>query len=482
MLKNKDNNECRDASLDKNYKIWNILSFYSMDIAPAAAVGMIGPFLMFFYTTVAGMPVILFTIANAIFIVWDAINDPIVGAISDKTYKFTKKWGKRFPWIISGIIPTLITFVLFWTPPFLQNPDDKVTMWLQFGFLVVIFILHEFSYTLTGASKLALFSEKFVSAKDRSRAGAISGVSFLLGFFLGTFMPGMILSDNESNPTIYITIALILCVPGIIFAILGIPGCREDEEMIDRALHCAEKTPPLSFFQSMKVVFKNKHMLAILGTATADSAALGILVPALSFWCLYTLGLGTEFVGIFTLINFLMAIIASPFWAWMVRKLGNKKARFIGDLGMAVGYLCFFVPRADFGPVVLGCVASAVLGFNYGFFFVTNTPILGDVIDSITLETKSRQAGVYSGLFILINRIGIVVAPLIMGGVLMLSGFVSGDEATYTSPQAQEAYRALVSWVPAVLITIFNLLFYKMYKLDKEEVEDIKLAIHELGI
>ena len=80
-------------------------------------VGMYQYFNMFvftFYFFVVGLNIIYIVIGFVIWSIWNAINDPLIGALSDRT---RSKYGRRKPWIIGGVIPVLFILVLVFAPP-----------------------------------------------------------------------------------------------------------------------------------------------------------------------------------------------------------------------------------------------------------------------------------------------------------------------------------------------------------------------------
>ena len=81
------------------------LSFSMYQITWTIIVSTQGLFLYFFYHTVIGLDPLLIFIATAINTVWGAFNDPLIGYLTDRNFKWTRKLGRRFPWILTGIVP-----------------------------------------------------------------------------------------------------------------------------------------------------------------------------------------------------------------------------------------------------------------------------------------------------------------------------------------------------------------------------------------
>ena len=109
-------------------------------------------YVSFFYVDSLRMPAGLFALAFTVYTLWNAINDPLAGALSDRT---RTRWGRRIPYIALGSLPLAICFALIWWAPF--SGDSP---WLLWYFLIVVFLYDGF-YTLVSVNQTALFPEMF---------------------------------------------------------------------------------------------------------------------------------------------------------------------------------------------------------------------------------------------------------------------------------------------------------------------------------
>ena len=71
-----------------------------------------GALVFFFYERELGLDPVLAILGYTIFALWNAINDPFIGYLTDRPFKFTKKWGRRFPWVLIGGIPWILSYIL----------------------------------------------------------------------------------------------------------------------------------------------------------------------------------------------------------------------------------------------------------------------------------------------------------------------------------------------------------------------------------
>jgi len=102
---------------EKNHSIFTLISYSVMSFGSGTAFSFIIAYGLYFYEVEVGLPILLYTLAYTIYSIWDSVNDPLVGYLSDKPRFYTKRWGRRFPWIVFGFIPVTILFLLVFSPP-----------------------------------------------------------------------------------------------------------------------------------------------------------------------------------------------------------------------------------------------------------------------------------------------------------------------------------------------------------------------------
>jgi GPH family glycoside/pentoside/hexuronide:cation symporter len=142
--------------------------------------------IIFFYENVLLLNILLIGIVFVIFGFWNMINDPIVGYLSDKNYRFTEKFGRRFPWYLISVFPSCVFYLLIFVVPF----DDTLGMFI---WLLVVLCTFELLFSAWNTSYLALFHEKFKSNNERIKVGSYSTVLGQIGLALGILLPHLLI-------------------------------------------------------------------------------------------------------------------------------------------------------------------------------------------------------------------------------------------------------------------------------------------------
>lgn len=175
-----------------------------------------------YYETEILFPIVLVGIAFLIYGIWNMINDTIAGFLSDKNYKFTKKWGRRFPWFIMSAIPCAFVYIIIFIVPFVDIP-------MIFIWLLLMICLFDFLYSMWNINWLALYPDKFRSNEERTKVAGLITVWGNLGIALGMIVPPLFIQYGHKETYIYT--AIILVGITVVNILLMIPGMFEDKEL-----------------------------------------------------------------------------------------------------------------------------------------------------------------------------------------------------------------------------------------------------------
>ena len=223
---------------------------------------------MFYYTDKLGLAVTLAASINLIYGFWDAVDDPIVGFLSDNT---RTRWGRRKPWLLIGL-PFYVGFLVFVyavPKPFQQGN-------LLFWYALLIFILFEASYTVMSVNYSALFPELFQGFRERARASSTyQGIS-MFGELVGFSIPPFIYATFG-----FVPMAISFAAVSGIALFLGIIRNKEDPNAL--------KAPPLNLKGAFGEVLKDRPFLSYIVAVTVLIYIPGVYTLGTPFWVKYTL-------------------------------------------------------------------------------------------------------------------------------------------------------------------------------------------------
>jgi len=208
----------------------------------------------------------------------------------------------------------------------------------------------------------------------------------------------------------------------------------------------------------------------VIGSLTASIPyAVNFVLPGPPF--------GPEVNMILLFAAFLQAsIISVPFWIWVAKKIkNNKKTALIGGycLVIATFSTTFYVGIFD------SMIYQTLLGFAMGNFWVLLTIYFSDVLDERVILTKSPNRGATVGIASFLNRFARAAQIGIFTIVHILTGFVEG--AATQSAAAQIGIRLHMSTIPAIILLICTIIYWKYYPITPEVWMENKKKLKELG-
>jgi GPH family glycoside/pentoside/hexuronide:cation symporter len=474
MKKNKENvnvnsNSIKnDSSAEMKYSSLTHLSyslggFFDNFLTAAFTIRVIG-----FYEDELLVPIILIGVAFFFYGIWNMVNDPLAGFLSDKTTRFTKKWGRRFPWFLFSAFPLAIVYFLIFAVPF--TGEFVIFFWLLIT--ICIFDLF-FSFWMT--NWLALYPDKFRSHKERTKVGGITTILGLLGMAFGMLLPPLFITYGVKESYIYA--ALLVTMIGLISAFLMVPGMREDQELRERALKVVEsREMELSFFKTMKFALKQKNFIVYLVAYLATIILMVFMLSSVYFMVRYILKMPAE-VEIYVLATFLLGVLISvPLWVRLSRSLGNRKM-YIWGCGLTAIAL---IPFLLISSLVLVMIFAFLLGVSASALWTLMYPTFSDVIDEVVEKTGKRQEGTYFGIRTFIGRLSIVLQAIVFAVVHELTNYVPGAETQ--TPSAIWGIRIIMALIPMVFFIIAFFLMLKVYDLSLDRVKETQNKLMRLKI
>ena len=416
-----------------------------------------------FYENELLLSIFLVGLAFFLYGFWNMINDPILGWISDKTFGFTKRLGRRFPFFAIGALSFVWIYLFIFTVPL----SDQIGM---FTWLLITICLFELLYSLFIVNYLAIFPDKFRSVNERTKAGAQNTIWGVVGIALGVLIPPLIIVYGDVLS--YIIAALVVSIIGFGVALLTLNGMKEDKELIERQLKVIkEQKEKESFLDTIKYVLKNKNYVAYILISLGHAVMTVMMLASLPYWNKYIIGSADPELETILSAGLLIAVLASvPLWTFLGRKLGNKEAITYGTLITSL----LFLPLFFISDLISSTIIIALIGVGIGAFWVLMFPCMSDVIDEIVIKTGKRQEGALTGIRIFTERLSIIVQALSFAIVHPLTGYIPGATPGRTSQPvlAQFGIRLLMAGIPMAFYFLGFLLIWKVYTLSKSRVAE----------
>ncbi|MFX1528864.1 MAG: MFS transporter [Promethearchaeota archaeon] len=414
-------------------------------------------FLIFtFYYSVVGLPTDWITWAFIAWSIWNALNDPMWGIISDRT---NTKWGKRRPYIIISFIPLCLIMILLWTP----IRTNQVSSFIYFFIIIMAF---DTIYTLYSINQTSLFPEMFQSLEIRTKVNNIRQIFSVLALIFAFIMPSFFISDYtlpENAPGYVITgivMAIMMAIGAIIFILFGIK--EKPEFSVDK------ETFP-SFFYSLWITLINKSFICYALTALANWYVFGMLPTIVPIYAKFVLNTPSSLLQSILLgLAFISSIIFIFLWRFVTLKIGLRKG-FILSMLMFIVVLIPFMFISDF---LSGLIAYFFVGLGLSGSLFFRDPLVSAIADEDELETGDRREGSFYGVNALIVRLSTIFIFVTINSVFQSVGWRVFTPAT-VGPETIFGLRMLMFGFPAIALG-FGIIMMLLFPITKKKFEVIK--------
>ncbi len=408
-------------------------------------------FLNFFWTDVVMIPAATAGIFLMVSKLWDAVNDPIIASIEDRS---NSKHGRYRPWLWAWI-GIIVFFILTFTKL------EGVSQTFQTIFSFVMYAILVIFYTTYEMAHVSLMSVITTNYKCRGKLAAyrmtFSNVS---GVFLASIFMGLVAKFGRENPgTGYIVASVVLSIVAIPFFLWCFYGTKERVS--------PDIAPKVPLGEALKAVFKCKPALILAGAHACWGITGGALSAVRQYFFVYNAGNG----GMFTVsLTVWLAGMAVGSWAanWLIGMFKNKRTVAIylwGFIGVML-LVMEFVPIIEYSVVLfhvlwfiegaLGCV-----GFTALFAMVP------DVVEYEQARNGTRSSACIFACINFAMKAGQAIVVGVLNLVMSAVGYVAGAEQ---NSAVLGTFNAGMHLVPAIFFFLGAFLFY-FYRIDKNNHE-----------
>jgi len=430
-------------------------------------------YMLFFYTDVFGITA---KAAGTMFLVtkiWDAVNDPMMGIIADRT---NTRWGKFRPYLIWVAIPIGVLGVLTFTTPELNDTGKLIYAYLTYTFLMM-------AYTAINVPYSAIMGVMTPNSHERT---IVSSFRFIAAFvallFVQYFIPTM--TEDAVNPQMrwQLTMTIVSALAVILF-LIAFFSCKERVQPPK-----GQKTP---IKQDLVDLISNKPWVMI-GIATVFQLIFicmrsGSIMYYFQYYVkdqeialfgkAFSLSYSKLF-SLFTMSGTAFTIIGVILTKYISKTFGKSitYAVSLGIAGITSGLFIFLGPQS----VVLMFVLNFITSFAFGPVSVLQWAMYADTADYSEWIKGRRATGLVMSASLFALKLGIALGATGNAWILAAYGYQANVEQTETGllgiRMVMSVYPAIFAIIGMIIMLFYPLKKHMMMQVETELVERRKQA------
>ncbi len=446
------------VKLSFSYKvIWGIAALGTSLIS-----GVYAALLPIFYQDYLGLSAKWIGIASFAYAIWNAINDPLFGYITDST---RSKRGRRIPYMRYTAPFLALTFVLVWFAPVKAGQQGL------FWWMLVTMLLYDTCYTIIGLVYSALLPEVSESDAERNGLQISSSLFGLLGTLLGFLIPDFFRPKAGTSPS-FLPLQMAMIVIAVIAMLLIMATTYKVKERPE--FHLVDK--PLKLIDSLKYTFSSKAFLWLVFANFMSILISSIVTGSLFYVADYVLQVPTIYL---LACLFIPLIIGVPVTNLIRRRFGVVGAQQLLLIIAGIGLLLIMIVPVN---LIYVCVALAGFGLS-GPQTLTNI-LFAQVADEDELHSGVRREGAFFGINALITKPAQSIALALSPFILEATGFITrqqnqGEVFLEQPDSAILGIKIIVGLIPGIALLLGALILTR-YPLRGQYLAEIQQRVLEL--
>lgn len=411
--------------------------------------------LLKFLTDYIGIAAIMAGALIGIAKIFDAITDPLMGMLSDRT---NTSIGRRRPYLLIGSFMCASSMIVLFAPPAWAIGSE--------GYVLFGLLWYSAAYTVFNVPYLAMPAEMTSRYHERSflMSFRVAGISF--GQLLAIAAGPIIIAAFGGGMEGHAAVAWVLAGFALAAGLISFFSTR-------KARFTLREEKRYSFGAQLRAVARNRPFSLLLGAKFCVLTGTAFYQSAIAFFVANNLGLGYAALGTLVAIMTMFGLLSLPLWLRLGRAIGKRQTA-IWSLALygIVTASWFFASATD--PLWMHYVRSALMGATATGLTLMLQSLLPDTIALDSARTGENREGVYAGVYTFAEKIAYAVGTAVTGLFLGLMGYVSSSGAAATQPESALMAIALSASVIPGLFFILSIGFVLAYRLDQAALEKLE--------
>ncbi|MBD3881326.1 MFS transporter [Phormidium tenue FACHB-886] len=446
------------------------LAFGAGDLGPAITSNILIFYLSPFLTDVAGLSPGLAGQTQLIGKVWDAVNDPMVGVLSDKT---KSRWGRRYPWILFGAVPFGIFFLLQWIVP-TQN------QWGMFWYYTFVSIGFNWLFTIVNLPYTALTPELTQDYDERTSLNSFRFAFSIGGGILSIILVGVIGSLIVNPGQRYLAIGLVCGILSVLPLFLCVWGTKARMKAVGLQHPEAEQPVSLPYWQQVRIVLSNRPFLFVVGIYLCSWLSFQLTAAIIPYFVGSWMRLNSPWaVPSVVLAVQLTAMAMLPVWSRISHRVGKRGVYGMGMAAWIIAQAGLFFLQP--GQVTLMYILAVMAGFGISVAYLIPWSMLPDVIELDELRTGQRREGIFYSFMTFLQKVCLGIAVALVLQSLEWTGYIKPTEAIALPIQPNSvllAIRLSIGPVPTIALLVGLVLAY-FYPITRTVHAEILLKLQQ---
>ena len=444
----------------------NYVGYAMGDMAGVLTFGTIGAFLQMFYTDILHISLASITVLMMVARIWDAVNDPMCGALIDS--RKPTKYGRFRPYVLYFSVPLALAFVA----TFYKVPGLSEKGYLIYAYIT--YILYGMMYTAVNIPYGSMASVMTADQTERSTLSVIRSLGAGIGTALSQMvLPLFVYSTVAGGAKILDQNKLFRGV--VILAVLSVVIYYLFFRLTKEYIAPVKNQENESFLKTFGKLMKNRPFVALCLASMLLIA--GSMYTQTVFNYLFKNYF--EKPGLFalvTLATYLPMLILMPFVGKLVRRYSKKGICALGSLAAALAFLALYFIGTDNAMLFLGVVVFS--GFGLCFFTLEVWAMVTDVIDYHEKLHQRRDEGTTYACFSFFRKLGQTLAGIGASMALAAVGYSTAQGTVTQTQSVNEGIYSIATLVPFVMYLCMFLLLQFGYPLTRKALEQLH---EELG-